>query len=211
VPFGIDIKGKSPASSPRIIELRRLYGSRVVLFVGRLIYYKGLEVLIEAMKEVQGKLLVIGDGPLRESLADQVRSMRLENRVVLVGRVPQKDIPNYYAAADVFAFPSIARSEAFGVAQLEAMFAGLPVVNTMLDSGVPEVSVHGETGLSVPVANAPALALALKTLLDDSDLRRRYGQAGRERVLRYFDADAMASRVDELYAASRGAARSRVA
>jgi rhamnosyl/mannosyltransferase len=199
VPFGIDTQSARVVSSERVSELRARYGPRVVLFVGRLIYYKGLGFLIEAMKAVRGALLLIGEGPLRNRLADQIRSLGLQDRIVLLGTVSKDDIPNYYAAADVFAFPSVARSEAFGVAQLEAMLAGLPVVNTVLDSGVPEVSVHEETGLSVPVANARALAVALECLLDSPELRRRYGEGGRQRVRSTFDADVMASRVSQLY------------
>jgi rhamnosyl/mannosyltransferase len=199
IPFGIDTKIDRPVSTERVRELRARFGVRVVLFVGRLIYYKGLQFLIEAMRAVRGSLLVIGDGPLRAQIEEQIRSLGLQDRIFLLGNVSKQDLPSYYAAADVFAFPSVARSEAFGVAQLEAMLAGLPVVNTVLDSGVPEVSVHGETGLSVPVANARAFAVALECLLDSPELRRRYGEAGRRRVGSSFDADVMASRVSQLY------------
>jgi rhamnosyl/mannosyltransferase len=109
------------------------------------------------------------------------------------------DLVPYYHAASVFAFPSIARSEAFGIVQLEAMAAGKPVVNTQLDSGVPYVSLAGESGLTVPPGDPHALAVALGTLLDSPLLRAQYGRAARARVLREFTLSAMVKRTRALY------------
>src|SRR6185503_13936130 len=120
---------------------------------------KGFEYLVQAMEKVDGRLLIIGDGPLRESLMQQAKARGILDRVVFLGEI--SDISPYYHAADVFALASVARSEAFGIVQLEAMACGKPVVNTNLDSGVPFVSLHGETGLTVPPQDPDALAFAL--------------------------------------------------
>jgi rhamnosyl/mannosyltransferase len=109
------------------------------------------------------------------------------------------DLRPYYHAADVFAFPSVARSEAFGIVQMEAMACGLPVVNTSLDTGVPFVSPHGVSGLTVPPADPDALADALRRLLDDDALRARLGAGGRARVAGELSAAAMARRTLDLY------------
>jgi glycosyltransferase involved in cell wall biosynthesis len=198
IPYGVDTKGRS-ADSDRVAELRSRYGTRVVLSVGRLIYYKGFDVLVDAMSKIDGTLLLVGEGPLRNRLNEQVKALGLERRVFLLGGVHNHEMPDYYAAADVFAFPSIARSEAFGMVQLEAMLAGLPVVNTILNSGVPEVSVHEETGLTVRPGDVAALASSLDHLLSTPELRRKYGDAGRRKVSESFDADVMTSRIVEAY------------
>src|SRR5262249_22178391 len=137
-------------------RIRRRYGPRIVVSVGRLIYYKGLEYLIDAMIRVSGRLLVIGDGPLRPRLERQAVVRNSGDRAIFLGEV--RDIVPYYHAAYVFVLPSVARSEAFGIVHLEAMACGKPVVNTRLASGVPFVSPHGVTGLTVPPAHPGALA-----------------------------------------------------
>jgi glycosyltransferase involved in cell wall biosynthesis len=153
--------------------------------------------LIQAMAKVDGCLLISGGGPLRPALEARIRKLGLENRIHLLGEV--EDIAPLYHAADVFVLASIARSEAFGLVQLEAMACGKPVINTALDSGVPFVSQHGITGLTVPPGDPGALALAINKLLDNQDLRLRYGWAARERVHSKFHLDVMVGRILDLY------------
>ncbi len=105
----------------------------------------------------------------------------------------------YYHAADLFVLPSVARSEAFGIVQIEAMAAGLPVVNTRLDSGVPYVSLHQETGLTVPPGDSTALAGAINRLLDDPALRETFGRAGARRAQEQFSLASMQSKTLQLY------------
>lgn len=199
IPYGIPFSGATNAEPEDIESLRKRYGTRLIIAVGRLVYYKGFEHLIDAMRMVDGKLLIVGDGPLRASLQKRITDQGLQNRVHLLGEIQNEYLAPYYRVADVFAFPSIARSEAFGIVQLEAMACGLPVVNTNLDSGVPFVSRHNETGLTVPPGDPQALAHALATLLNDRELRMSFGQAARRRVRSEFTVEVMGRRMAHLY------------
>jgi rhamnosyl/mannosyltransferase len=202
IPFGIPQAIYDSPDRTEVAEIRRRFGPRLVLGVGRLVYYKGFNYLIEAMKEVRGKLLIIGDGPLRRQLEDKAVIEGVRDRVVFLGEV-ENPVP-FYHASDVFALASTARSEAFGIVQLEAMACGKPVVNTALNSGVPFVSVHGCTGLTVPPSNAAALASAINLLLNDDELRDRYGEAAKLRVRTEFSLEVMANRTFQLYHRAMG-------
>jgi len=197
IPHGIALEQFERCDPSAVGEVRQRYGDRLILSVGRLVYYKGFEYLIRAMQQVNGKLIVIGDGPLRPKLQELTASLGLSDKVVLAGEVEK--VAPYYHAAEVFVLPSIARSEAFGIVQVEAMAAGLPVVNTALDTGVPFVSLHEQTGLTVPPENPDALAVAINRLLDDQNLRQTLGRAATLRARENFNLDTMTARVVALY------------
>jgi rhamnosyl/mannosyltransferase len=173
------------------------------LGVGRLVYYKGFEYLVRAMKEVEGHLVIIGDGPLRGELERLAESLGVSGRVSILTDV--NDTRPYYQSADVFVLPSIARSEAFGIVQLEAMACSVPVVNTSLDSGVTYVSQHGVTGLTVLPEDSTALGKAINRLLDDPVLRSKFGAAGRQRVEQVFSLEEMSRKTLEMYVDVLGA------
>jgi rhamnosyl/mannosyltransferase len=197
IPFGIPLEPFDHSCRIEVSRIRQKYGQRIVLGVGRLVYYKGFEYLIRAMRDVEGQLLIVGNGPLLDALKREALNADVSNRVTFLTDVA--DVRPFYHAADVFALPSIARSEAFGIVQLEAMACAVPVVNTMLDSGVPFVSRDNETGLTVPPMDSKALAKALNTLLDNSELRAHYGRAARLRVEREFSLELMVERTVQLY------------
>jgi rhamnosyl/mannosyltransferase len=197
IPFGISLHEFDRVDESEVAQIRKRFGPRIVLGVGRLIYYKGFEHLVRAMKDVNGHLLIIGEGPLRGALEQEAERAGVGGRVTFLDQV--EDVAPYYHAADVFALPSVARSEAFGIVQLEAMACRRPVVNTRLDSGVTYVSVDGVTGLTVPPADPEALAAALNQLLGDAALAARYGRAARLRVEREFDLEVMGRRTLRLY------------
>ena len=201
IPYGIALEQFEQCDQVAAAELRRKYGDRLVISVGRLVYYKGFEYLIRAMGQIRGKLVIIGDGPLRGKLQELAVGLGVADKVIFAGEIQNEQVVPYYHAADVFALASIARSEAFGIVQIEAMAAGRPVVNTKLDSGVPFVSLHEQTGLTVPPANPDALASAINRLLDDHELRRSLGNAGRLRARQEFSIDAMTTRTLALYEA----------
>jgi glycosyltransferase involved in cell wall biosynthesis len=199
IPFGIPEKHFHQPSEKAISAIRARHGDRIVLSVGRLVYYKGLNQLILAMAEVPGRLLIAGTGPLLPDLLKLVRSLHLDDRVEFLGAPDDDELRALYHAADVFVLASTARSEAFGLVQVEAMAAGTPVVNTSVDSGVPFVSVHGTTGLTVPPSDSKALAMAISSLLDDPQLRLQYGNAARFRAESMFRCSTMADRTLQMY------------
>ena len=198
IPYGISLERFTALDDHKVDEIRARYGPNVVLTVGRQIYYKGFEHLIAAMQHVDGHLLLIGEGPLASQLKALTQELGVTGKVTFVGRCD--DIVPYYVAADVFVLPSVARSEAFGIVQIEAMACGTPVVNTNLDSGVPWVSRHGETGLTVEPGNVGELGDAIRTLLADPARRQELGAAARARAWAEFRDRVMIRRTLDLYA-----------
>jgi rhamnosyl/mannosyltransferase len=203
IPYGIDTAQFEQCAPEAVRSVRERYGQRLIVSVGRLVYYKGFDVLIRAMASVRAKLVIVGDGPLRAELETLAAQMGVTDKVVFAGEINNAGVTPYYHAADLFALASVARSEAFGIVQIEAMAAGLPVVNTALDSGVPFVSLDGVTGLTVPPGEPQALAAAMNRLLDDDALRHSLGQAGVRRARQEFSLDIMLGRTLELYQSAR--------
>lgn len=199
LPFGLPLSrfAQTPEVTAQAERLRRRYGERLVLFVGVLRYYKGLQVLIDAMRHVDARLLVVGDGPLLPDLIKHVQDMPGGDKVAFVGQV--ESVVPYYYAADVFCLPSIYRSEAFGLVLLEAGACGLPLVATELGTGTSYINRHEETGLVVPPQDAEALAGALNRVLGDEDLRQRFGEAARQRVETHFSLEAMGQNLLQVY------------
>ncbi len=201
IPFGLDLREfeTTNESGARAREIRTRYGDRIVLFVGRLVYYKGVDVLLRAIQKVDARLLIAGDGPMRPELELLAGDLGLGERVTFFGEISHAEKVAMYRAATLFALPATHRSEAFGLVQVEAQTCGLPVVSTNLDSGVPYVNEHGVTGLVIPPSDADALAAALRTLLSDSALRARMAEAGRQRAEREFSLKRMLGDIQNLY------------
>ena len=197
IPYGIPTESFTDSDSPKVHAIRKQYGPNLIIAVGRLVYYKGFQYLIRAMEKVQGRLLLVGDGPLRAELEAEARACNVADKVVFLGKVD--DVIPYYHAAELFVLPSVARSEAFGIVQLEAMACGKPVINTDLDSGVTYVSVDGLTGRTVPPEDAEALGSAITQLLSNPELRSRYGDAARSRVEQLFTLETMTKKMLDLY------------
>jgi rhamnosyl/mannosyltransferase len=197
IPLGIDVESAVCNDQEVISLIRQRFGERLVLAIGRLVPYKGFDILIRAMKNVDAKLLLIGTGPQHDALRRLISSENLQQKIALLGRVD--DIRPYLDAASIFVLPSVTRAEAFGIVQLEAMAAGLPVINTDIDSGVPEVCVNGETAITVPPSSSAALAEAMQLLLSRDDLRAQFGEAAKAKVHSEYTTDLMAERTMALY------------
>lgn len=189
VPFGIELarfQSVTGEVEQRAAALRASTRGPVVLFVGRFVYYKGLEVLIDAMRQCDGTLLLAGDGPLEPALRARVAAHGMEARVRFLGRVPDADLPACYRAADLFVLPSIAHTETFGVVQIEAMASGLPVISTRLPTGVPWVNQDGISGLTVEPQEVHGLAAAIRRLATDDEERTRLARGAVARAQAHF-------------------------
>lgn len=176
IPFIVDIEAtRRRPDHPLAVALREWsVGAFIVLAVGRLVYYKGIEVLVDALSMTRGlRLVVAGDGPLRAQLESRSAALGIADRIRWLGTVTDDELAGAFSAADLFVLPSVARSEAFGLVQVEAMAAGLPVVSTRLGTSVEIVNVDGSTGLVVEPNAPPELAAAMQAIADDPTLRAR--------------------------------------
>jgi rhamnosyl/mannosyltransferase len=201
VPFGYDLTRyeATPDTLARAAKLREGHTRPIVLFVGRLVYYKGVDVLVRAMADVDADLVVIGSGPLEGTMREIAVAGGIADRITFMPPVPDEELVAWYHAADVFCLPSVERSEAFGAVQVEAHACGTPVVSTDLPTGVPFVNEDGVTGLIVPPGDAGALGGALRRLIDDPELRAKLGAQARDRARRMFTLEAMTSGVMGVY------------
>jgi len=212
IPLGIDDNRFSIIDHNSVLEIREKYGAPLVLYVGRLVYYKGCEVLIKAISRIEGaKLVMVGAGPLLGDLTQLIRMRGLSDRVHLLGWQPDDVLRNLFQSCDLFVLPSTLSTECFGLVQVEAMLCGKPVVNTQLPTGVPWVSLHSETGITVQPDDELDLTEAIGKLLGDDNLRRSMGENARRRARAMFTLDRQVHSTVELYerVLARSGSRSR--
>jgi glycosyltransferase involved in cell wall biosynthesis len=177
-----------------------------ILSVGRLVEFKGFAYLLEACAELRRRgcnfhCEIVGDGPLRDRLSQQIEQLQLQERVVLSGARSQQEIFARLRTCEIFVLPSVVdragASDIFPTVILEAMASGRSVVATTV-AGIPESVVHGETGLLVPPNEPALLANALERLIQNAPLRSQFGAAGRERVERNFQVETTVEPLERL-------------
>jgi rhamnosyl/mannosyltransferase len=212
IPIGIEpLRGK--ANGKELQAGKEWAGKKKVVFsLGRLVYYKGFEQLIDAASYLDDDYLILigGTGPLRQRLQKRINARGLSEKVVLLGEIPPEDLAAYYDLADIFCLPSTYKTEAFGIVLLEAMSFGKPLVTTNLpDSGISWVNQNHITGLTVPPNDAFQLAQAIKTIASDEDLARKFSIAARKRFHEKFTLDAMVESTIKLYASIMGTEKKR--
>jgi rhamnosyl/mannosyltransferase len=206
LPLGIDVRPYLEPSADDRVRAERVRaehgrGGPLWLCAGRFVYYKGFENAVRALAHVPGRLVMVGDGPNRPEVRAEARRLGLTDRIDFLGKLPTYlDVVPYYLAADAFWFPSNARSEAFGLVQVEAMASGCPVINSSIPhSGVSWVSRHEQTGLTVEVNDPRALAAAARRLLDEPGLRDRLAAEAQRHAAAEFDHRVMAERSAAIY------------
>ncbi|MCR9144706.1 MAG: glycosyltransferase [bacterium] len=203
IPYGLRLAdyAETPAIKAGAQALRDQYpGKKIVFAIGRHIYYKGFEYLIQAMVDLPEAVLLLGGrGPLTAELKALAEKIGVADRVVFTGRIPDEQLVEYYYACDVYCMPSVAQSEAFGIVQVEAMACKKPVVCCELDNGVTYVNRHEETGLVVEPRNPAALGAALGRLFADDTLRHKLGKQAYDRAWSEFTTENMGTKMLALY------------
>jgi glycosyltransferase involved in cell wall biosynthesis len=199
---GVDVARFDSGRAVAKPDVGLLEGVPVIGMVGRLIEpEKGLAVLLEGMARLAGppaplscQLLIVGEGPARRQLHDLCARLGILSRVAFAGM--RRDIADLLPLFDVFVMPSL--SEGFGIAIVEAMAAGRPVVASAV-GGIPEIVKQGETGLLVPPGDPVALAAAIRDLLTQPDRARALGACGRQRARERFSIESAVKRHEDLY------------
>lgn len=201
VPYGLDIPSyeESPAH-PVLTEKLNDPKNKKVLFTGRLVYYKGIDVLIRAMKNTSDcELFIAGDGILHEELEREAKESGIIDRVHFLGVLSVEDLRAAMRDCDVFVLPSVENSEAFGIVQMEAMVYGKPVINTSLPTGVPYVSLDKISGITVAPKNEAELSAAVNTLVHDDELRDKYGKNAYSLVREKYDINKILDNINDIY------------
>ena len=171
----------------------------IILFVGRLVSYKGLPFLIEAMKTIEGHLMIVGDGSKKESLVHTAQELGVSSKLTFVGAVSDGDLPSYYKAANLIVLPSINQGEALGICLIEGLSIGRPLVTTELLTGVSYVNQNEITGLIVPPKDSIALAKAIERVLNSPAEQDRFSINARIRYQEIFDLKRISEQHQKLY------------
>lgn len=210
IPIGVpDIQPSRPASRSALLDSlpspirEHVHGRPIVLAVGRLVPYKGFSVLIEAAAHMahDAAIVIVGGGPLDVELRVQADQQRAPRRALIAGRLDDETLTSLKQLADIYCMPSIERSEAFGVALVEALAAGIPAVATQIHgSGVPWVNLDGESGINVSPKDPSALAQALDKLLADKTWHAEVSRGARKRYEQLFTEERAIAQTLALYA-----------
>lgn len=201
IPLGINLSSfkRTKLAINVASEIKRDYGAPLILFVGRLVTYKGLEYLVHAMKDVSARLLIAGSGPLDQELKKLTEKLSITNKIHFLGEVSETQLVALYYASDLFVLPSINSSEGYGLVQLEAHACGKPVISTDIPTGVSFVNKNEKTGLIVRSRRAEDLTRAINYLLNHPELSKQYGAYARERVKSLFTRERMGTLTEKLY------------
>lgn len=202
IPLGVN-KSNFLIDQKKINEIKKKYKNKKIIFsLGRFVYYKGFEYLIEASKYLPYDYVVLigGDGPLKDKYLDIISKNKLSEKVYLLGKISQEDLGNYYSACNIFCLPSITKSEAFGLVIVEAMSFGKPIIATKIKgSGVDWVNQHKLTGINIEVKSSKAIAEAIVHVLENKSIYEFYSRNALERYHNEFTTDKMVERIFKLF------------
>ena len=201
LPIGIEEMPRNPS---RVEEIRRdMKGKKLIFSLGRMVPYKGFSYLVEAAQYLGNEYVIVigGNGPLKKNLQQRIKELSLQNKIFLPGRISDDDLLAYYEACQLFCLPSVMKTEAFGIVQIEAMSFGKPVVTTRIpDSGVSWVNAHGVSGLNVPPCDARALAKAIMDICDNAEDYKRYSEGALKNFQERFTQRKMIESCLDIYA-----------
>ena len=200
LPIGVDAMQPDKSTTEKI---RAQYGNRKIVFsLGRLVHYKGFCHLIDAASYLDEDYVVLigGTGPLKADLENQIARLGLENKVKILGRIDDSELPSYYDACRVFCLSSVHKTEAFAIVQIEAMSCGKPIVATKIkESGVSWVNSHRDSGLNVSTQAPEELADAIKEITKDDDVYSAYSRRAKDRYTTLFTKETMIDNCIKIY------------
>ena len=198
IPIGLNEASYPPVASSEVDSVEETYGRDFFLFVGVLRYYKGLHILLDAIKGSSIRVVIAGSGPTEQELRAQAKSQNLTN-VIFAGSVDEATKVSLFKLARGVVFPSYLRSEAFGVTLLEGAMYGNPLISTEVGSGTSHVNIDGKTGYVVAPGSAAQLRAAMEKLINNPDTAASFGRKARERYLELFTGELMGQRYASLY------------
>jgi len=198
IPIGIDESSYFPLQQDRIVFFKQKFGNNFILFIGALRYYKGLEFLLKALLNTKVKVVIAGDGPMKKSLKQQALALQLSN-VHFLDFVTNEEKSALLNLCRAVVLPSHLRSEAFGIALIEGLMFGKPLISTELGTGTSYVNEDKKTGFVVQAGNVSELRIAIETLFNNPVLAEQMGQESRRRFEKYFMAEQMGYSYFQLY------------
>ncbi|MGL6243823.1 glycosyltransferase family 4 protein [Pseudomonas sp.] len=198
IPYGLNKAGYPQPDSERMAQWRQKLGDKFFLFVGVMRYYKGLHILLEALKELDYPMVIVGAGPLEAELHAQAAALGLRN-IHFLGRLGEEDKAALLQLSYAIVFPSHLRSEAFGISLLEGAMYGKPMISSEIGTGTSYINIHNETGLVVPPSNPQAFREAMRTLWENPVRAAQMGVKAEARYRQLFTADEMGRKWTELY------------
>lgn len=198
IPYGLNKAGYPQPDSDRVAHWRQKLGDKFFLFVGVMRYYKGLHILLDALKDLDYPTVIVGAGPLEAELHAQATALGLRN-VHFLGRLGDEDKVALLQLSYAIVFPSHLRSEAFGISLLEGAMYGKPMISSEIGTGTSYINIHNETGLVVPPSNPLAFREAMRTLWENPLLAAQMGEKAQARYQNLFTADEMGRKWAALY------------
>jgi len=198
IPIGLDKSTYPVVSKDRLEYWHKKFGNNFFLFVGVMRYYKGLHILIEAARNSNYPIVVVGEGPMEKELKDQVKNLGINN-IYFIGFVSDEDKAALFTVSYAILFPSHLRSEAFGISLLEGAMYGKPLISSEIGTGTTYINIDGETGVVVPPDNPSALRKAMDYLWNNPIIAKEMGERAEARYWDLFTADKMAKSYSDLY------------
>jgi len=199
MPLGLDEAHYPAIDEKRLQHWKDRLGSGFFLFVGVLRYYKGLEYLIRALPGTNFRIVIVGDGPMKDALSAEARKLDVQNQIIFTGYLSNGDKVCLYPLCAAFVFPSHLRSEAYGISLLEASIFRRCLISCEINTGTSHINKHGETGFVVEPANPDALRVVMGKIASSPEMARTMGDAARQRFEKYFSADQMGKICLSLY------------
>jgi rhamnosyl/mannosyltransferase len=198
IPYGLNKAGYPQPDSERMAHWRQQVGDKFFLFVGVMRYYKGLHILLDALKDLDYPVVIVGAGPLELELHAQAAALGLRN-IHFLGRLGDEDKVALLQLSYAIVFPSHLRSEAFGISLLEGAMYGKPMISSEIGTGTSYINIHNETGLVVPPSQPLAFREAMRTLWENPARAAQMGAKAEARYRQLFTADEMGRKWTELY------------